>query len=192
MTGTGNDARRPSGFLIGSIIALSFGTVFVMVNSGGLPSPWPIVIRAVGLVAAVALLIAVLRVRHLADRARPGDADGLTDRRYWYVVAGEVVALFGGLFLINQVFETPEVAIAWVAVVVGVHFFALAWAWRMPMYHWLGGAMTLLGLAGFLAYALGASDDIVALIAGVGSGAALYGAVAAGVRDTRARAATTA
>ncbi|WP_239174659.1 hypothetical protein [Actinoplanes cyaneus] len=97
--------------------------------------------------------------------------------------------MFGGLYLINQVFEMPGAAIAWVAVVIGVHFFALAWAWRMPMYHWLGAAMTLLGLAGFVAYALGASDGIVALIAGVGSGAALYGAVAAGIRDTRSRAA---
>ncbi|GAA2895610.1 hypothetical protein Acy02nite_25530 [Actinoplanes cyaneus] len=76
MTGTGNDARRPSGFLIGSIIALSFGTVFVMVNSGGLSSPWPIVIRVVGLVIAVALLVAVLRVRHLAGQGRPGTSTG--------------------------------------------------------------------------------------------------------------------
>ncbi|MFI1990489.1 hypothetical protein [Actinoplanes sp. NPDC020271] len=189
MTGTGDDVRRPSGFLIGSIVALSFGTTFVMVNSGGPPGPWPAVLRVAGSAVAIVLLVGVLRARRLAAEARPGDVAGLADRRYWYVVAGEVVALFGGLYLINQVFETPEVAIAWVAVVVGVHFNALAWAWRMPMYHWLGAVMTLLGLAGFAAHALGASASTVALIAGVGSGFALYGAVAAAIRDTHQRAA---
>lgn len=187
MTGTSNDVRGSSGLLTGSMVALSFGTVFVLVNSGGPPSPWPTVIRVAGILTAVALLIGVLRVRRLATAGRPGDVNGLVDRRYWYAVAGEVVALFGGLYVINQVLEAPELAVAWVAVVVGVHFFPLAWAWRMPMYHWLGAAMTLLGLAGFLAHALGASDAVVALIAGVGSGAALYAAVAAGIQDTRRR-----
>ncbi|BCY08150.1 hypothetical protein [Actinoplanes sp. L3-i22] len=190
MTGTTSDVRRrPSGLLTGSMIALSFGTVFVMVNSGGLAGPWPLVIRVAGVLVAVALFAGVLRVARLATvGARPGDVVGFTDRRYWYAVAGEVVALFGGLYVINQVLAAPEVAVAWVAVVVGVHFFPLAWAWRMPVYHWLGAAMTLLGVAGFVAHGLGASDGVVGLIAGVGSGAALYAAVAAGIQDARGRA----
>jgi hypothetical protein len=81
------------------------------------------------------------------------------------------------------------VAVAWVAVVVGVHFYPLGWAWRMPAYYWLGTAMTLLGIAGFAAHALGATDGVVALIAGVGSGAALYAMVATAILDTRRRAA---
>jgi hypothetical protein len=75
------------------------------------------------------------------------------------------------------------VAIAWVALVVGVHFFGLARIWRMPLYHWLGAAMTVLGLAGFLIYALGGTAAIVGLVAGVGSGAALYATVGAALRD---------
>ncbi len=189
MTGSSNQTRQQSGLMTGSLIALSFGTVFVMVNSGGLPSPWPIVIRVIAVVTAVALLIAVLRVRGLAIEERPGEVVGFADQRYWYAVAGEVIALVVGLYLINQVFDAPEVGIAWVAVVVGLHFVPLAWAWRMPMYYWLGAAMVLLGVAGFVAHAFGASDAVVALIAGVGSGAALYGAVAAGIQDTRKRAA---
>jgi hypothetical protein len=189
MTGTTNDARRPSGLLVGSLIALSFGTVFVMVNSGDLPDPWPVVIRVAGVLAAIALLIGSLRAGRLAAVARPGDVAGYADRRYWYAVAGEVVALFGGLYVINQVLDRPEVAVAWVAVVVGVHFYPLGWAWRMPFFYWLGTAMTLLGVAGFVAYALGAPDGVVGLIAGVGSGVALYTMVAAAILDTRRRAA---
>ncbi|WP_436536488.1 hypothetical protein [Actinoplanes sp. HUAS TT8] len=190
MTGTDNNRNGSSGLVVGSLVALSFGTVFVMVNSGGLPSPWPIVIRVVAAVVAVGLLLGVLRVRRLAPAPGPDQVVGFADRRYWWAVAGEVVALFGGLYVINQVLDAPEVAIAWVAIVVGVHFFPLAWAWRMPMYHWLGAAMTLLGVAGFVAHALGASDAIVALIAGVGSGAALYAAVASGIGYARSHAVT--
>jgi hypothetical protein len=188
MTGTNNDIR-PAGLLIGSMIALSFGTSFVMANSGGLSSPWPLIIRVVGALIAVALAIQVIRVVRSTTVVRQGAA-GFTDRRYWWAVIGEVIALFGGLYVINQVLEKPDVAIAWVAVVVGVHFFPLGWAWRMPLYYRLGTVMTALGVAGFVAYAFGASAATVALISGVGSGFALYATVAAGLRDTGNRMAT--
>jgi len=71
-------------------------------------------------------------------------------------------------------------------VVVGVHFFGLAWIWHMPLYSWLGAVMTVLGLAGFLIYALGGSAAMVALVAGVGSGVALFAAVAAALRRASA------
>ena len=37
----------------------------------------------------------------------------------------------------------------------------------MPLYHWLGAAMAILSLAGFLIYALGGSAAMVELVAGV-------------------------
>jgi hypothetical protein len=43
--------------------------------------------------------------------------------------------------------------------------------------------MAILGLAGFLIYALGGSAAIVGLVAGVGSGAALYVAIGVVVGD---------
>lgn len=179
MTGT----RRPDGLVIGSLIAISFGTTFVMVNSGDLPAPWPLVIRAAGAVIAAVLLVALFRTARTAQAA-PATGAGFADRRYQLIVLVEVIALFGGLYVINQVLERPEIAVAWVAVVVGTHFFALAWAWRIPHFHWLGAGMTLCGLAD----ALGASPAVVALIAGVGSGLCLYATVAAAlltVRTTR-------
>ncbi|AEV83662.1 hypothetical protein ACWT_2779 [Actinoplanes sp. SE50] len=191
MTGRDNDVRRPSGLVTGSLIGLSFGTVFVMVNSGDLPDPWPTVIRAAAVVTAAALLFWMFRVvRSAGSAAGSDDVQGFAHRAYWYAVVGEVIALFGGLYVINQVLDKPDVAVAWVALVVGVHFAPLAWAWRMPFYYWLAALMAALGLGGLLAYAAGASAGTVALIAGVGSGFALYGAVAAGLRYAQRRAAS--
>ncbi|BBH69471.1 hypothetical protein ACTI_61560 [Actinoplanes sp. OR16] len=179
MTSTSTD-RRPSGLVTGSLIAISFGTVFIMVNSGGLPAPWPLVIRVAGAIAAVVLLIAVFR----KDRATTGGppARGFSDKWFRIILAAEVIALFGGLYLINGVWGRPSLGVAWIATVVGIHFFGLARAWRMPLYHGLGAVMTVLGLAGFAIYAMDGSDAAIGLVAGVGSGVALFGTVAVAIR----------
>ena len=113
----------------------------------------------------------------------PAAVSGFADHRYWLIVALEAGALFGGLAVINGVLHDTAVSVAWVALVVGVHFFGLARIWRMPLYYWLGAAMAILSLAGFLIYALGGSAAMVGLVAGVGSGAALYAAVGAAVGE---------
>ena len=66
---TAQGSQRSAGFVVGSVVAISFGTVFVLVNSGGVPAPWPLVIRVIGLLVA-ALLVAglVLVVRRVLDR----------------------------------------------------------------------------------------------------------------------------
>ncbi|MGC4897347.1 hypothetical protein [Micromonospora sp. DT31] len=174
---------RPSGMVVGSLVAISFGTVFVLVNTGGLPTPWPLVLRLAGLLVAALLLVWLFRTARRAPQAAQGPvATGFMDRRYWIVVALEGVALFGGLAVINGVLDRPALAVAWVAVVVGVHFFGLAAVWRMPRYHWLGAVMTVLGLAGFLTYALGGDAGAVGLVSGVGCGAALFATVALALR----------
>jgi len=180
---TAQRRTQPSGIVVGSMVAITFGAVFVLVNSAGLPGPWPLVIRAAGLVVAVMLLVGLVLVVRQAPPAAFVPAPGYMNRRYWLILALEAVALFGGLAVINNVLHRTAVSVAWVALVVGVHFFGLAWIWRMPLYHWLGAAMTLLGLAGFLVYALGGTAATVGLVAGVGSGVALYAAVGAALRD---------
>jgi hypothetical protein len=183
MTSTRSDAR-PSGLVTGCLIAISFGTVFIMVNSAGLAAPWPLILRVAAAVTAVALVVAVFRIAPKARPGQPTGGPGFADKRYWIIVGIEVAALFGGLYLINGVWSRPDVGVAWVATVVGLHFFGLAWAWRMPIYHGLGAAMTVLGLAGFLVYGLGGSGATVGLIAGVGSGVALYATVVAALRQS--------
>jgi len=180
---TAQRRTQPSGIVVGSMVAITFGAVFVLVNSAGLPGAWPLVIRAAGLVVAVMLLVGLVLVVRQAPPAAFVPAPGYMNRRYWLILALEAVALFGGLAVINNVLHRTAVSVAWVALVVGVHFFGLAWIWRMPLYHWLGAAMTLLGLAGFLVYALGGTAATVGLVAGVGSGVALYAAVGAALRD---------
>ena len=175
--------QRPAGFVVGSVVAITFGTVFVLVNSGGLPAPWPLVIRVIGLLVAALLIVGLVLVVRRGSSATEAPASDFVDRRYWLIVALEAGALFGGLAVVNGVLHRTAVSVAWVALVVGVHFFGLARIWHMPLYHWLGAAMTVLGLAGFLIYALGGPAAIVGLVAGVGSGAALYAAVGVAVGD---------
>ena len=169
--------------MVGSGVAITFGTVFVLVNSGGLPAPWPLVIRVSGLLVAALLIVGlVLNVRRTSP-ATQAPASDFVDRRYWLIVALEAGALFGGLAVVNGVLHRTAVSVAWVALVVGVHFFGLARIWHMPLYHWLGAVITVLGLAGFLIYALGGPAAIVGLVAGVGSGATLYAAVGVAMGD---------
>lgn len=165
------------------MVAIAFGTVFVLVNSGGVPAPWPLVIRVIGLLAAALLVVGLVLVVRRGSSVTPAPVSGFVDHRYWLIVALEAGALFGGLAVVNGVLHGKAVSVAWVALVVGVHFFGLARIWRMPLYHWLGAAMAILSLAGFLIYALGGSAAIVGLVAGVGSGAALYAAVGVAVGD---------
>jgi hypothetical protein len=175
--------QRSTGLVNGSVIAITFGTVFVFVNSGSLATPWPLVVRTIGLIVAVTLLVGVVSVARMAPSGPSVSATGFVDRRYWLVVALEAGALFVGLAVINNLLHRSAVSVAWVALVVGVHFFGLARIWRMPPFHWLGGAMTALGLAGFMVYMFGASAAVVGLVAGIGSGTALYAAVAIAVAD---------
>jgi hypothetical protein len=178
-----DNGTRPAGIVIGSMIAITFGTVFVLVNCAGLAAPWPLVIRVVALLVAALLIVGLVLVVRKAPPATQAPAPGLVDRRYWLIVALEAGVLFGGLVVINGVLHHTAVSVAWVALVVGVHFFGLARIWRMPLYHWLGAAMTILGLTGFLIDALGGTAAMVGLVAGVGSGAALYAAVGVALRD---------
>jgi hypothetical protein len=178
-----DNGTRPAGIVIGSMIAITFGTVFVLVNCAGLAAPWPLVIRVVALLVAALLIVGLVLVVRKAPPATQAPAPGLVDRRYWLIVALEAGVLFGGLVVINGVLHHTAVSVAWVALVVGVHFFGLARIWRMPLYHWLGAAMTILGLTGFLIDALGGTAAMVGLVAGVGSGAALYAAVGLALRD---------
>ncbi|MEN3361200.1 MAG: hypothetical protein V7637_5182, partial [Mycobacteriales bacterium] len=168
---TPKGGQGSAGFLVGSVVAMTFGTVFVLVNSAGLPAASRLVIRLIGLLVAALLIVGlVLVVRRGSPAPAPAPASDFVDRHYRLIVALEAGTLFAGLAVINGVPHRTAVSVAWVALVVGVHFLGLARIWHMPLYHWLGATMTVLGLAGFLIYALGGPAATVALVAGVGSG----------------------
>jgi hypothetical protein len=170
--------------VVGSLIATVFGLIFIEANSGGLPSDWPSGIRITGAVAAVGLLLAILRTSRLARAQIPRDNAGFADPRYLAIVGIEAAALFGGLAVINLVLNRAALAVPWIALVVGVHFFGLARLWHLSSFLMLGVALVILGGAGFLLNALSVSPGAVNLVSGAGSGAALF--IAAGVAVLKA------
>jgi hypothetical protein len=158
------------GLTIGSV----FGLVFVLVNAGALPSPWPLVVRACGVLAFVAVQLA-LRAAAQRPAAERGDGAGF-NRGFGIVVAVEVVALFGGLQVLGRVFDAPDAGVAWISLVVGLHFVALAVVWGESSLHVLGGAVTVCGVAGLVLAATGADPSAVAAVAGVVPGFILLAA----------------
>ncbi|MFD9338494.1 hypothetical protein ACFWBF_29465 [Streptomyces sp. NPDC060028] len=161
---------------VGRLIGASFGLVFVLVNADALPVAIAVPVR---LLAVVAFLGVVLRRRGggaplPVEQATPGASFG---RRYWYVVAAEVLAVLAGLIVINRILHAPRASVGWIALVVGLHFFGLAAVWRRPALHRLATAMTLCAAAGLVLAAYGAPAAVIATASGIAPGALLLASV---------------
>src|SRR5699024_7855092 len=76
-------------------------------------------------------------------------------RAYWIIVAIDAIALFAGARLLSALGH-PELVVAWVAVVVGTHFYALGRVFGLDRFHVLATVVTLCGIGGFLAFFAGA------------------------------------
>lgn len=148
---------------LGSLIAAVFGLIYVLVNTGPLPPGVGIPLRVLGGIAFAALLVALYRGPDHGAQGRTGHFG----RGYWLVVAAEVAALAAGLGVLNGLLDAPQAGVAWVSFVVGVHFFALAIVFGDSFFHWLGGAITVCGLAGLGLVVAGAAEAPVAAISGV-------------------------
>ncbi|QII05580.1 hypothetical protein BH93_09510 [Rhodococcoides fascians A25f] len=158
---------------IGSIIGAVFGLVFVFVNSDTFPTTLTVGVRVVAVVALVVVLLAVWRVQ---PAPAPEDgARGGFGRGYWVVVAVEVVAIFGGLAIINGPLDAPQAAVAWISTVVGVHFVALALVWKLRFFTGLGVALTALGVLALILAAAGAADSSIDAIGAILPGFLLLG-----------------
>ncbi|MEU6863559.1 hypothetical protein ABZ924_09835 [Streptomyces sp. NPDC046876] len=159
---------------VGRIIGGSFGVVFVQISAGQLPTAVGAPLRLLAIAAFVGMLV-VQRpggTTRPADEAAPAPRVGF-GRRYWYVVAAEVVALLAGLVLINPVLHAPDATVGWIAFVVGVHFFGLAAAWQLPSLRTLGAAMAACGLVGMVLACFGTPAAVIAVVAGTAPGALL-------------------
>lgn len=157
----------------GGLVVLVFGFVFVEADAGGLHSGLQAVVRAAGIIVALALFAGINRARRAV--AAPGPRLG---PQFWIIVAAEVVALVGGLVVINGVIGAHELTVPWIAVVVGLHFFGFVPLWKSRVYAVLGVVVTVLGVAGFVLHGAGASALTVRVVSGIGSGVALYLAAA--------------
>ncbi|MFF4446267.1 hypothetical protein [Streptomyces sp. NPDC001502] len=167
--------------LIGAI----FGLVFVVANAAALPTAAAVPLRLLAIASFIWLFIALRRARTspagvVGGDARPGAAPRMSrmfGRGYVLVVAAEVAAALAGVLVINLVLHVPQATVAWISLVVGLHFFGLAVVWRMPALRLLAAAMAACGAAGLVLAAGGASLAVIATVAGIAPGALLLGSV---------------
>jgi hypothetical protein len=152
---------------ISIFITTVFGFIYIMANAGTLPATTATAIRAVGIVAAIGLLVSLPR----PDRPDPPGIG--FSRPYWLIVTAEVIVGLGGLAVLNAVLGMHDASIAWISLVVGVHFFGFYVIWRLPVMIWIGAAITLCGLAGLVAAGADLSAAAVAVTAGVVPGGVL-------------------
>jgi len=80
------NSTRPAGLVIGSMVAITFGTVFVLVNSAELSGPWRLGVRVAGPVVA-ALLVAGL-VYVVGTAATVGPVAGVGSGAALYATVG--------------------------------------------------------------------------------------------------------
>lgn len=147
-----------------ALIGTGFGLLFVLINAGSLPAPWPLPVRVAGVVLTAAVVARVL-IRPTAPAPRPEPS---AMRTYWRWVGIEGLAIFAGTFLLGRL-GLGEFGVLWVIAVVGVHFLPFATAFGRRTYAVLGWVLIALALLGAL---------LAALIGGTGTGLA---GVAAGV-----------
>lgn len=169
----------------GSLVAASFGVVYVMVNSGGLSDSVASSLRALAVVVFAAVVAAATLGCSRATTAfsTSGAQPTVYGRVFWGVVAAEAAALWGGLLVLNRFFDLPEAGVAWVSIVVGVHFFALAVVFDQAFFHVLGVAITACGAVALLLAVTGwGVAQAPAVVGGVVPGAVLLSAGWWGVR----------
>lgn len=161
---------------IGRLIGAMFGLVFVLVNAGALPLAVSIPLRVLAIAAFIGLFIALRRVG-VPQAAAGRTAPRTFGRGYRLVVATEVVAGLVGILVINGLLHAPHATVAWIALVVGLHFFGLAAVWRVASLRWLAAAMSACGAGGLILAACGSSLAVIAAVAGLAPGALLLGSV---------------
>ena len=152
---------------ISIVITTIFGFIYSVANAQLLPAAEATAVRVIGILAAAGMLISLPR----PDRPDPSGVG--FSRAYWLIVAAEIAAGIGGLIVLNDVFGIHDASIAWISVVVGVHFFGFYVIWRLPVMVWIGAAISVCGVLGLLATGLGRSAALIAVVAGIVPGAVL-------------------
>ena len=167
--------RTAEGAEIGALIGGAFGLLFLIINTGQFSTLGRTLVIAVGVIVFVG--IAVLAVRgllrkrgggRLGESGERGRRERTSWRAYWTIVLIEAVLLFAGARLLASLGH-PELGVAWVAVVVGTHFFALGWVFGLDRFHVLATVVTLCGIGGFIAF-FAAAPAFIPVISGVISG----------------------
>lgn len=159
--------------LIGGV----FGLVYLVVNAGLMAAPFVVAVRVVA-IAAFAGLLALLRRGRRGELGELGAAPGGArfGTAYWLVVVGEVACGLAGIVVLNGPLGAPHAVVAWVSLVVGLHFYLLGAVWRLASYVPLATAIAACGAGGLALAAAGASAAAIAATAGLAPGAVLLAA----------------
>lgn len=137
---------------------------FVLINSGPpLPPSVTVVVRALAMGAAIAIVVLAVLCMRKESRAGVGSGGGSGAPRFGMffgvVTTVEVLLIIGGAQTISRLDGLPDQAgVAWVALVVGLHFFPLAWYWKQPQILYVAGYATVLGGIGLAMALLGHPD----------------------------------
>ncbi|WP_228282597.1 hypothetical protein [Brevibacterium atlanticum] len=186
--GQPTQGRTPAaGADIGALIGGAFGLLFLIINSAQFSSLGRTLVIALGTVVFSGILVFAVRglvrgrgagpqedgarhsARHSADpQGRRQRREPPFGRAYWIIVLIEAIALFAGARLLTSLGH-PELGVAWVAVVVGTHFFALGKVFGLDRFHVLATVVTLCGIGGFIAF-FAAAPAFIPVISGVISG----------------------
>ncbi|WP_410709348.1 hypothetical protein [Brevibacterium sp. SIMBA_078] len=168
--------QTAAGAEIGALIGAGFGLLFLIINTGQFSTLGRTLVIAVGVIVFAG--IAVLAVRglrrnrggggRLGESGTRGRREPPFGRAYWIIVLIEAVLLFAGARLLASLGH-PELGVAWVAVVVGTHFYALGRVFGLDRFHVLATVVTLCGIGGFIAF-FAAAPAFIPVISGVISG----------------------
>ncbi|MFD8549005.1 hypothetical protein [Streptomyces sp. NPDC059649] len=177
--------QRMSGVFIGAL----FGTVFVVANAHDPLSPAVgVTLRVVAVLTFGGLLALALLAGRRGRAVGDGDGDGAPRvdwfrGKFGFVVAAEAVLLVGGRLALRGAGAPDETAVAWIALIVGLHFMALAAVWQRRSVAVPGTALTALGVVG-LGMAATRAVVWVPFVSGVLSGVALLGGCAYAIAQT--------
>jgi hypothetical protein len=147
------------------MIGAVFGVVYIEVNASPLPAAIMLILRCLGAAAFLLVLIRLWLERPTPSMTQDEPTVGL-DGRYWLIVALEAAAIVAGSSVLRAV-GLGAATVAWVSVVVGVHFLALAAVWRVSVFRPLGTAVALCGGSAIAAATVGAGAAWVAGLGGV-------------------------
>lgn len=173
-----------AGAEIGSLIGGAFGLVFLVVNSASFSTLGRILVLVMGIAAFAVIVFFAMRSLGRMKRAQVSSAKSTDEqgevaprrdvpfgRSYWIIVGVEALALFGGTRLLSGLGH-PELGVAWVAFVVGTHFYALGHVFKLNRFHILATVVTLCGIAGFIAF-FASIPAFIPIFSGIISGFAL-------------------
>lgn len=168
---------------VGALVGAVGGVLFVEINAGAVPAPWPAYVRVAGALAFMLVVWLVLRVPDDPNAYRP---DPRQLQAFWITVVLEVVAIIGGAQLLVRVFDRPAASLPWVAVVLGVHWLVFHVVFAQEVFVWLGWLTLACGVVGMVvALTQVGPPESVAIVSGVLTGVVMLGCVGVDASRTR-------